>query len=103
MFYVQEIRGAIVKRETVRKNAAVLCDGLFGLVDRVILVNGEIIILDVRELCDRKLHDVPQAVAVFQQIAVVRRYVRCREVRMYTYGKESDGMHVLLPDKRKAC
>ena len=52
MFYVQEIRGAIVKRETVRKNAAVLCDGLFGLVDRVILVNGEIIILDVRELCD---------------------------------------------------
>ena len=71
--------------------------------DWLILVNGEIIILDVRELCDWNIHDVPQAVAVFQQKAAVRQYVRCREVRMYTYGKESDGMHVLLPDKRKAC
>ena len=43
------------------------------------------------------------APSVFQQLAVVRQYVRCREVRMYTYGKESDGTHVLLPDKRKAC
>ena len=52
-------------QETIKKNAAVLVYGLF--VDFVILVNGEIIILDVRELSDRNLHDVPPAVAVFHQ------------------------------------
>ena len=72
VYYIQEICGAIVNQETIRKNAAVLVYGLFVLVNHVILVNGEIIILDVRELCDRILHDVPEAVAVFQQKAVVR-------------------------------
>ena len=103
VYYIQEICGAIVNQETIRKNAAVLVYGLFVLVNHEISVNGEIIILDVCELCDRILHDVPEAVAVFQQKAVVRWYVRCREVIMYTYCKASDGTHVLLPDKRKAC
>ena len=71
VYYIQEICGAIVNQETIKKNAAVLVYGLFVLVDCVILVNGEIIILDVRELCDRNLHDVPQAVAVFQQKTAV--------------------------------
>ena len=64
------------------------------------LVNGKIIILGVHELSDRNLHDVAQAVAMFQQKSAVRWYVRCREVRMYTYGKASNGTRVLLPDKR---
>ena len=53
------------------QNATVLVHGLPILADHVVLVNGEIIILDVRELCDRNLHDVPQAVAVFQQKTAV--------------------------------
>ena len=35
------------------------------------------------------------APSVFQQLAVVRQYVRCREV--------SNGTHELLPDENKAC
>ena len=31
--YIQEIRGAIVNLDTIRNDAAELCDGLFGLVD----------------------------------------------------------------------
>ena len=50
MYYIKEICGAIVNQETIKKNAAMLVYGLFVLVDLVILVNGEIIILDVREL-----------------------------------------------------
>ena len=42
------------------------------LVDCVILVNGKIIILNVHELSDRNLPDVPQAVAVFHQKAAVK-------------------------------
>ena len=33
VYYIQEIRGAIVNLDTIRKNAAELCDGLFELVD----------------------------------------------------------------------
>ena len=65
VYYIQEIRGAIVNQETITNNAAVLVYGLFVLVGCMILVNGEIIILDVHELSDRNLPDVPQAVAVF--------------------------------------
>ena len=100
VYYIQETRGAIFNQETIKKNAAVLVYGLIVLVDHVVLVNGEIFILDVRKLSDRNHHDVPQAVAVFHQKSVVRQYVRCREVRMYTYGMASNGTHVLLPDKR---
>ena len=57
MYYIQDICGAIVNQETIKKNAAVLVYGLFVLVDCVILVNGEIIILDVHELSDRNLHE----------------------------------------------
>ena len=57
VYYIQEISGAIVNQETIKKNAAVLVYGLFVLVDCVILVNGEIIILDVHELSDRNLHE----------------------------------------------
>ena len=97
VYYIQEICGAIVNQETIKKNAAVLVYRLFVLVDHVVLVNGEIIILDVRELSDRNHHEVPQAVAMK---SAIRWYVRCREVRMYTYGKASNGTHVLLSDKR---
>ena len=55
--YIQDICGAIGNQETIKKNAAVLVYGLFVLVDCVILVNGEIIILDVHELSDRSLHE----------------------------------------------
>ena len=55
--YILDICGAIVNQETIKKNAAVLVYGLFVLVDCVILVNGEIIILDVHELSDRNLHE----------------------------------------------
>ena len=50
MYYIHETCGAIFNQETIIKNAAMLVYGLFVLVDFVILVNGEIIILDVREL-----------------------------------------------------
>ena len=33
VYYIQEIRGAIINLDTIRNNAAELCDGLFGLVD----------------------------------------------------------------------
>ena len=55
--YIQDICRAIVNQETIKKNAAVLVYGLLVLVDSVILVNGEIIILDVHELSDRNLHE----------------------------------------------
>ena len=71
MYYIQDICGAIVNQETIKKNATVLVYGLPILADHVVLVNGDIIILDVHELCDRNLHDVPQAVAVFQQKSAV--------------------------------
>ena len=100
VYYIQETCGAIVNQETIKKNDAVPVYRLFVLVDCVTLVKGETIILDVHELCGRILHDVPKAVAVTQQKSAVRWYARCREVRMYTYGKASDGTHVLLPDKR---
>ena len=72
MYFRQDICGTIVNQETIKKNAVVLVYGLFVLVDHVVLVNGEIIILDVRELSDRNHHDVPQAVAVFHQKAAVK-------------------------------
>ena len=50
VYYIQETCGAIFNKETINKNAAVLVYGLFVLVDHVVWVNGEIIILDVREL-----------------------------------------------------
>ena len=60
----------MLNQETIKKNAATLVYGLF--VDFVILVNGEIIILDVCELSDRNHHGVPQAVAVFNHKAAVK-------------------------------
>ena len=85
VYYIQEICGAIVNQETIKKNAAVLVYGLFVLVDCVILVNGEIIILDVRELCDRNLHNVPQAVAVSAEVCSVK--LRSGSLTRVTHGK----------------
>ena len=102
--YVEEVRGAVIQRETVKKESAVLCAGVYGIVKRVILVNGETVVLEVRELCDRILEGpMCECGPVFRQLAIICRYVKCESVQLFRYSKEAEDMHVMLPDRKKAC
>ena len=40
VYYVQEIRGAVINRESVQKTSAVQCGGIYCLVERLVSVNG---------------------------------------------------------------
>ena len=40
---------------------------------------------------------------VFRQLAIICRYVKCESVQLFRYSKEAEDMHVMLPDRKKAC
>ena len=92
----------MINRESVRKASAVQCGGMYGLVERLVLVNGKIVVLEMRELRERVVSRMSAAGPVFKQLAVVTRYVRCESVRLYQYKME-DNVHKLLPHRVKAC
>ena len=95
-------RGVIVDDEVVKKKDGVLVDGVFGVVDRVLWVNGQYVVLDLHELFDRLYDDVAMAGPLFWQKSEALRYVRCKTVRMYSMSEEN-GCHLMHPNRVKAC
>ena len=95
-------RGVIVDDEVVKKKDGVLVDGVFGVVDRVLWVNGQYVVLDLHELFDRLYDDVAMAGPLFRQKSEALRYVRCKTVRMYSMSEEN-GCHLMHPNRVKAC
>ena len=95
MIFTEVIRGAVVKRETIKKGAAVLCAGVYGIVDRMLLVNGQAVVLEMKELCERILEGpMCECGPVFRQLACVSRYVKFEAVQVFRYSKESEILHL---------
>jgi hypothetical protein len=84
VIFTEVICGAVVKRETIKKGAALLCVGVYGIVDRMLLVNGQAVVLEMKEMCERILEGpVCECGPVFRQLACVSRYVKCEAVQVF--------------------
>ena len=99
MIFTKVICGAVVKREAIKKGPAVLCAGVYGIVDRMLLVNGQAVVL---EMCERILEGpMCECGPVFRQLACVSRYVKCEAVQVFRYSKDSEILHVCCLIERK--
>ena len=77
-------------------------DGVFGVVDRVLWVNGQYVVLDLHELFDRLYDDVAMAGPLFWRMSEALRYVRCKTVRSYSMSEEN-GCYLMHSNRVKAC
>ena len=84
----------MINRKSVPKTSAVQCGGMYGLVERLVLVNGKIVVLEIHQSCEGVVSRMA-ARAVLKQLAFVTRYARGEYFRLYQY---KDNVHNLLPN-----